>query len=86
MSKDKESFKTTLKQTINGHSRLFSLSLSLRKDRLSRLTQEESFREYVDMYNFYLCFAENEDEKIDKIKLFHLLKRRNILNLVGKIE
>jgi len=75
-----KNIKNILKDTIEGYEKASSISVTERKNRLRQLSREESFREFMDMWNLYHLFEKRQPEKLDKIRIHQIILRRHFLD------
>lgn len=82
----KKNLKNILIKIIEGHKKAYSNILSERRERLKKLSSKESFQEFLDMLSLYYFSEGKLNEEVDRIRIPYLIRRRNILDMAGKIK
>jgi|GEM_PF-1794059 len=79
--------KKALLNLLNGYKKTDKLIAEEKKRRLTRLTTEDSQREYDALCRIWEMSSKKEDlERLEKQKIAFLLKRRHLLNKAGEIK
>lgn len=87
MGKDMlKKYKTIILKSLNGYRKANELIAEERKNRLTQMTTEDSFREYDYLCKLYATTDKRGLDRLENIKISFLIKRREIFKRIRKVQ